>query len=65
MTRLLKSTAFKVYITVGLVLLLLAGLFVWYLMMPKFQDLTLELGSPMPKMEDFQTGYAFPPCPNS
>lgn len=59
MTRLLKSTAFKVYITVGLVLLLLAGLFVWYLMMPKFQDLTLELGSPMPKMEDFQTGYAF------
>ncbi len=58
MTRLLKSTAFKICLCVGAVVLLLAGGLIWYLTLPKFQDLTLELGAQMPKIEDFQTKYA-------
>ena len=60
MTRLLKSTGFKIFLCIGLVILLLAGGLIWYLTLPKFHDLTLELGAQMPKMEDFQTKYAIP-----
>ena len=58
MTKLLKSTAFKVIICIVLVLLLLGGALVWYLTLPKFHDLTLELGSELPDAADFQTKYA-------
>lgn len=60
MTKLLRSTAFKIIICIGLTVALLGGGLIWYLAVPKFQDLTLELGSEMPAPADFQTKFAIP-----
>lgn len=58
MTKLLKSTAVKLIICIGLTVVLLGGGLIWYLCVPKFQNLTLELGSDMPSPKDFQTKFA-------
>ena len=58
MTKILKSTAFKIVaISLGAVLLL-SGALVWYIAQPKFHDLTVELGQSMPTVADFKTQWA-------
>lgn len=57
-TKLLKSTVFKIIISVGLTAAVVAGGIVWHLAQPKFQDVTLELGSELPDAKAFQTKFA-------
>lgn len=57
MTKLLKVKSFQLTLIVLTVVLVLGGLLTWYLLQPKFHDLTLELGAPAPSARDFQTAY--------
>ena len=41
----------------ALVLSALGGYFAWHYQQPKFHDLTIELGQPLPPVEDFLTRY--------
>ena len=42
---------------IALVLGCLSGYFIWRYQQPKFHDLTIELGQPMPPVEDFLTRF--------
>ena len=44
-------------IAVGVILLASIGLGLWLGMQPKFRDLTIELGSPLPPVSEFLTSY--------
>lgn len=63
MKKFLSSVAGKVCLAVIPVILLgmLTGAFgLWYISQPKFQDVTIELGSSLPPVEQFLTKYADP-----
>lgn len=57
LTKLLKTTWFRIAIIALAAILILSCVLVWYLLQPKFHDLTLELGAPAPGIADFQTGF--------
>lgn len=60
MKKFLTSVAGKICLA-ALPVILLAGAFgIWWLCQPKFQDVTIELGSSLPSVEMFLTEYANP-----
>lgn len=60
MTRLLKSTPFRAVAISITAVAIFGGLLAWYLLQPKFHDVTLELGQPLPTAGQFQTKLAIP-----
>ena len=60
MTRLLKSTPFRAVAISVAAVAIFGGLLTWHLLQPKFHDVTLELGQPLPSAGDFQNKLAIP-----
>ena len=58
MTRLLKSTPFRIICISVAAVAIFGGLLTWHLLQPKFHDVTLELGQPLPSAGDFQNKLA-------
>lgn len=60
----LHTTAGKICTVIGIILLvgclIFGGLILWYYAQPKFADVTVELGQPMPPMEQFLTEHGNP-----